>query len=92
MPNPLGSFRHGAADAPEPDDTEDGVVHVLAEVLVDPPSAHRPERRSRSASDARRAAPSISMNAVSAVVSSSTPGVLQTTTPWAAAAAMSTLS
>src|SRR5215472_15677765 len=53
---------------------------------------HRPPRRSDSASHARRAAASTSRNARSAVVSSRTPGVLQTTTPCSAAASRSMLS
>ena len=40
-----------------------------------PQPGHRPARRSASAVDARRDAARISRNAVSAVVSSSTPGV-----------------
>ena len=52
----------------------------------------RPARRSRSASDASRAAARIRRNATSAVVSSSTPGVLHTAMPCPRAAATSMLS
>ncbi len=50
---------------------------------------HLPARRSDSASQICRAAARISRNARSAVVSSSTPGVLVTAMPWAAAASRS---
>ena len=51
-----------------------------------PQPFHRPLRRSASAVDASRDAARISRNAVSAVVSSSTPGVLHTVMPRSVAA------
>ena len=60
--------------------------------VPNPHPVQRPSRRSRSASLARRVAARISRKARSAVVSSSTPGVLQATTPIAVAEATSMLS
>ena len=57
-------------------------MDVAPEVLADAPAlSTRPARRSASASDARRAAARIKRKARSAVVSSSTPGVLHTAMP-----------
>ena len=85
--------RDRAADAAVADDAERRAVHVATEVLRDRPSrasgrrAGRLRRRARAAT--RRGS---SVNARSAVVSSSTPGVLHTTTPCSRAAATSMLS
>ena len=57
-----------------------------------PSPFHRPSRRSRSASVASRVAARMRRNARSAVVSSSTPGVLQTVMPSSLAATTSMLS
>ena len=78
-----GAARDGLADAPEADDAErarrarrrrGSRFDAEARSIV-------PARRSASASDARRAAARIRRNARSAVVSSSTPGVLHTAMP-----------
>jgi hypothetical protein len=78
---PFGAAGDRASDATEPNETERRVVHVAPEVL-----------RSASAVDASRDAARINRNAVSAVVSSSTPGVLHTVMPCAAAVRTSMLS
>ena len=59
---------------------------------MNPHSPHWPARRLRSASAASRLAANINKNAKSAVVLSSTPGVLQTAIPKDRAAVTSTLS
>jgi hypothetical protein len=61
--------------------------------IISGPQIHRaPERRKRSPSATRRAAAIISANAVSAVVSVSTSGVLQASTPRRVQAGTSMLS
>ena len=79
---PRGPSGDGPTDAPVPDDPEGGAVHVDAQVVADAEAvssgrrAGRLRRRSRAGRAAR-----IRRNARSAVVSSSTPGVLHTAMP-----------
>ena len=87
----VGPLGDRSTDAPEAHEPEGRAVHVTGQVVPNPQPFHLPSRRSRSASVARRVAARIRRNARSAVVSSSTPGVLQTVMPRSACAAATSM-
>ena len=74
--------RHAAADAPEANDAERLPPDVAAQKLIETHPGQVPEHVQASPSTRRRAIPMSSVQAKSAVVSSSTPGVFVATTLW----------
>ena len=83
MSKPSARWATARAIRPKPTSPSVAPCTSRARCVPNPHPVHRPSRRSRSASEARRVAARISRNARSAVVSSSTPGVLQTVMPMA---------
>ena len=82
---------HGLTDAPESNDADGLSINVVSQQHLQPHAFHSPERAKLSPSTTRRAAAIKSVQAKSAVVSVSTPGVLVTRMPRRVAFSMSTL-
>ena len=92
MSNPAARWATARAIRPNPTSPSVAPWTSRARCVPKPHPVHRPSRRSRSASLASRVAVRIRRKARSAVVSSSTPGVLQTVMPIVVAETTSMLS